>query len=267
MVSTIGKTSIGLGSWSNWRLMIRIYCSWLWRKRTASMLWINGDIEWTWSVSLRYAGQSCTVCRIQDVYRTCRLERDLRSPKFQKTQWLRIQAYLKKDVVVLSFSLGKCSPHSFWPQTVVENKRAHTATLYVQDGSINILTTWWFSNGMTTLKTSCSASNCSLWMYFSLIGVPKAPGLFALHRSFPVKHSSPTSRQLGWSNGRSGRNNRSIWKYDTEKKSLAFLSSKDMLEIDIFPPRECCVCLKGALIWYWFDDFWIMDLWDRKSVV
>ena len=177
------------------------------------MLWINGDIEWTWIVSLRYVGRSCIVCRIQGVYRTCRLERDLRRPKFQKTQWLRIQTYPNKDFVVLSFLLGKISPHSFWPQTVVENKRAHTATFYVQDGSINILTTWWFSNGMTTLKTSCSASNCSLWMYFSLIGVPKARGLFALPRSFPAKHSSPTSLQLGWSNGRSGRNNRymKIW--------------------------------------------------------
>lgn len=215
MVNVIGKTLIGLGSWSNWRLMIGIYCSWVWRKRTASMLWINGDIEWTWIVSLRYVGRSCFVCRIQDVYRTCRLERDLRSPKFQKTQWLRIQTYPNKDFVVLSF-FGQIlttfflTPNCCWKSTCPYCNLLRS--------TLQHLTTRWFSNGMTTLKTSCSAFNCSLWMYFSWIGVPKAPGLFALHRSFPVKHSSPTSRQLGWSNGRSGRNNRSFWKYDTRNR-------------------------------------------------
>lgn len=144
------------------------------------MLWINGNIEWTWIVSLRYVGQSCIVYRIQDVYRTCRLERDLWNPKFQKTQWLRIQAYPNTVFVVLSFYWANSHHILSDPKLLLKNKRAHTATLYIQDGSINILTTWWFSNGMTTLRTSCSAFNCSLWMYFSWIGVPKAPGLAAL---------------------------------------------------------------------------------------
>lgn len=125
------------------------------------------------------------------------------------------------------------------PKLLLKEERAHTATLYVQDGSINILTTWWFSNGMTTLKTSCSASN--RWLPCT------AAFLWSTHHQH---HGSSDGVRVGVV-GRIGLFENS----DTKKKTLACLSSKDTLEIDIFPPRECCVYFKRSLdlilIW-WF---------------
>ena len=168
--------------------MLQIYCSWVWRKRTASMLWINGDIERTWIVSLRYAGRSCIVCRIHSgCLQICRTWKrpSLWSPKFQTSQWFRIRtkilfcwvSYLGHILTALfltthsrwKWKCSKCASEVY--------RRTKMQPSKLKMGSLP----WWFSNEtespIVRLHLQVPTVRCGCTFHiFQWIGKPKSTG-------------------------------------------------------------------------------------------